>query len=143
MHKKRVGGEAMNSRRLSSSIIVLLLMLIFCVPESNAVPPDPRVYGVKHNGISVMTQPIIETTESVAMRATGSTIGLLEVIVILVEFQDVTHNPAYDASYFDNLLFSESNPHSLHSYYHEVSYGQTSISGAITGWYQSGYNMAY
>ncbi len=143
MHKKRVGGEAMNGRRLSSSIIVLLLMLVFCVPESNAVPPDPRVYGVKNNGISVMTQPIIETMESVAMRATGSTIGLLEVIVILVEFQDVTHNPAYDDSYFDNLLFSESNPHSLHSYYYEVSYGQTSISGAITGWHQSSYNMEY
>ena len=133
----------MNNRRLPS-LIVASLMLIFCVFECLAVPPAPYVYGAKNpDSLGVMTQPVIETTESVAVRATGAVVGALEVVVILVEFQDVIHNSDHDDSYFHNLLFSESNPRSLHSYYREASYGQVSISGVITGWYQSGYNLAH
>jgi immune inhibitor A len=90
-----------------------------------------------------MSQSTIETTESVSTRTEGVVTGTLEVIVILIEFQDVTHSPNHDENYFENLLFSESNPRSLYSYYQEVSYDQASISGVIIGWYQSSYNIEY
>lgn len=124
--------------------IILLSVLVFHSSESHAVPPDPRVYGVREaDGQYDMAWPILEMRESPAVRSPGSALGTQEIIVILMEFQDVTHDPAYDSTYFHDLFFSESNPLSMYSYYNEVSYGQTSISGTIIGWYRSNRSMVY
>ena len=124
--------------------MTLLPILIFCGFESLAVPPDPRVYGVERSdGQHDIAQSIPKVMESPAERLQDSALGIQEVVVILMEFQDVTHDPAYDSEYFDNLIFSESNPNSMYSYYNEVSYGQVFISGTVTRWYCSSHNMAY
>jgi hypothetical protein len=134
----------MNIFRFSSLHVILLsASLLYCL-ECYAVPPDPRVYGVSGTeGQYVASQSIPEMVESPASRPAGAALGDKEIIVILVEFPNVSHDSENDSTYFRNLLFSESNPHSMYSYYHEVSYGQTSLSGTITGWYCGEHDMEY
>ena len=130
--------------RLYLFSMIVLSMWIFYNFESVAVPPHPEVYGVRGgSGISSVEQALPEMTESLSSRPVGSASGTQEIIVILVEFPDVPHDPAHDSAYFHNLLFSESNPRSMYNYYNEASYGQMSISGVITGWYCSNYDMSY
>ncbi len=124
--------------------MIILSMCIFYNFESVAVPPHPDVYGVSGEmGISSVGQALPEMTESASSRLMGSASGTQEIVVILVEFPDVPHNAAHDSAYFHNLLFSESNPHSMYNYYKEASYGQMSISGVIAGWYLSDHDMSY
>jgi len=66
-----------------------------------------------------------------------------EAVVLLIEFQDVTHEDAHDQDYFRMLLFSNArNANSMNNYYQEVSYGQiSSISGTVSEWYTSEHDM--
>ncbi len=119
-------------------------MLMLCGLRAAAVPPDPSVYGV-NTGIRTLSASryIPKRTEAPAPALSGPAIGIHETVIILIEFQDVTHNPAHDKAYFDDLLLSASNPNSMYNYYHEASYGQMFISGTIAGWYLSSHNMSY
>lgn len=124
--------------------VIMLLTLAFCASNVTAVPPDPAIYGDNGgSGISSAVAPMPEMMESPAIRPAGSAIGHHRLVVILIDFQDVSHDPANDSEYFHNLLFSGSNPHSMYNYYYENSYGQTTISGTILGWYTSIHNMSY
>ena len=125
------------------SIILLSILLLYSL-ESSAVSPDPSVYGTKNaDGQYVLSHPIPGMVESPSIREIGSAIGSQEIVVILVEFQDVSHSPDHDVAYFNDLLFSDSNPLSMRNYYKEVSYGQTVVYGVVKGWYRSSRDMAY
>jgi M6 family metalloprotease-like protein len=139
-----IDRDGMSIYRFSSlNVILLSALLLYCL-ECYAVPPDPRVYGVSMvEGQYLTYQSIPEMIESPASRPAGAALGDKEIVVILIEFQNVSHDSESDSTYFRNLLFSESNPYSMYSYYHEVSYGQTSLSGTITGWYCSDQDMEY
>jgi len=133
---------AKNHRLYLSSLLTLAVLVLYAL-ESAAVPPEPRVYGMS-NGNSAFSpsQPLPKLIES-PTPLSGPAIGSREIVVILVEFQDVAHNPAYDVAHFHKLLFSASNPNSMYNYYYEASYGQMPISGVITGWHLSKHNMSY
>jgi len=134
----------MENRRLHFFGMIVSLMLTLYGVESAAVPPHPDVYETSGGrGISSAGQSLLDMAESPSSRTTGAALGTQEIVVILVEFPDVPHDPAHDSAYFDDLFFSESNQHSMYNYYHEASYGQTSISGTITGWYCSSHDMSY
>ena len=134
----------MTKCRLCLFSMIVLSMCIFYNLESFAVPPHPEVYGVKGgSGIFAVEQALPGMTESLSSPLVDSTSGTQEIVVILVEFPDVTHDPAHDSAHFHNLFFSESNQRSMYSYYNQASYGQMSISGVITGWYRSNYDMSY
>ncbi len=134
--------RAKNHRLYLAGLLTLAFLVLYAL-EPAAVPPEPRVYGMS-NGNSAFSpsQPLPRLMESPTPMS-GQAIGLREIVVILVEFQDVAHNPAYDVTHFHNLLFSASNPNSMYNYYYEASYGQMPISGAITGWHLSRHNMSY
>lgn len=134
--------RAKNHRLYLASSLTLAFLMLYAL-ESAAVPPEPRVYGMS-NGNSAFSpgQPLPRLVESPAPLS-GPVIGPREIVVILVEFQDVAHNPAYDVAHFNNLLFSASNPNSMYNYYYEASYGQMPISGVITGWHLSKHKMSY
>jgi M6 family metalloprotease-like protein len=69
--------------------------------------------------------------------------GTEKVIVLLVEFADVTHeSPAHDPSYFDFLYFG-TNIGQLNHYLQDISYNQLDITGDIGPWVSSIQNMAY
>jgi len=72
--------------------------------------------------------------------------GTKKVLVILINFTDVTQNAGNTPSYYDNLLFNDSaGANSMNNYYKEVSYNQVNITGVIAGdrWYSSAYNESY
>ena len=54
-----------------------------------------------------------------------------------------TETPAHDQTYYDNLIFSQTNSGSMYSYYKEVSYDQLGISGIISPIVTSSQTMAY
>ncbi len=90
------------------------------------MPPNPEVYG---------STPAPEFREYPRTRGTRS-VGTEEIIVILVEFTDVSHQASNTQVKFQSLMFSTTpGVSSLHNYYDEVSYGQLSVVGNSTAWY--------
>ncbi len=93
--------------------------------------PNPETYD---------EAPFVQT--STRTYSLGTRAGPVErVIVILIEFTDVSHSGSNSVNHFDNLIFSGSN--SMYEYYREASYGQTSVVGSVAPrWYQSSYPMS-
>ena len=71
---------------------------------------------------------------------TATDVDTLHCLIILVDFDDMTHQSGFDAepSDFDTLLFSRGvrHPGSMADYYNETSYGQAYLTGQITQWYR-------
>jgi M6 family metalloprotease-like protein len=89
-------------------------------------PPNPEVYG---------SVPAPEFKEYPRTRGTRS-VGTEEIVVILVEFADISHQSSNTQARFQTLLFSNSQGEkSLHNYYDESSYGQLSVVGNSSSWY--------
>ena len=90
------------------------------------MPPNPEVYG---------STPAPEFREYPRTRGTRS-VGTEEIIVILVEFTDVSHQASNTQVKFQSLMFSTTpGVSSLHNYYDEVSYGDLSVVGNSSAWY--------
>lgn len=63
----------------------------------------------------------------------------IRVCHILMNFPlDADRLPVHTAAFFDDILFNESNPESMASFYKEVSYGQIRITGKTFGWFNFG-----
>jgi len=63
--------------------------------------------------------------------------GTREILVILVEFSDVSPDPTHTVEYFNDRFFNI-NPPSVRDYYEEISYGNfTYVPGTVLGWYTS------
>jgi immune inhibitor A len=61
-----------------------------------------------------------------------STTGRLHALVLLVDFSDnVGRTPP---AHFEKLLFDRTNPDSMSSLYHELSYGKLNVTGEVVGW---------
>ncbi|MFH1783634.1 MAG: M6 family metalloprotease domain-containing protein [bacterium] len=153
-----------------------LLLLFFggvfflnCATVLFAAPPNPLVYDTGPLPLGLQDQlkgprkPVPQAyysrRESVARieySTTGitATTGTAEVVVLLIEFTDVTHGSSYTSSYFNNLLFSTTDSESMYSYYQEVSYNQLDIddgdgnpatnnSSNPTSWLTSAHSMSY
>ncbi|MGQ9610525.1 MAG: M6 family metalloprotease domain-containing protein, partial [bacterium] len=82
-----------------------------------------------------------DITRHYAEKTKISAIGEQKVIVILIDFRDVIHNR--DKEFFEDLIFSHTNPWSLYSYYKQASNGNIEISGTVLGWYNSSQDMVY
>ncbi|MEW5768507.1 MAG: M6 family metalloprotease domain-containing protein [bacterium] len=76
-------------------------------------------------------------------------VGEEKLLVILIEFSDVTHSAEHTPEYFDHLLFSKApGDKSMWNYYQECSYGQFFISPGSeannpTPWLRSDHTLAY
>lgn len=68
-----------------------------------------------------------------------------KVLVILVNFTDVTQQPNHTKAYYDDLIFNRTpGSNSMYNYFDEVSYNQFKLTGTTTDkWYQSSKTMAY
>ncbi|MCK4938381.1 MAG: M6 family metalloprotease domain-containing protein, partial [Methanosarcinales archaeon] len=68
-----------------------------------------------------------------------------KVVVILINFTDVSPESTHDKTYYDNLIFNNSTgANSMFNYYREVSYDQLNITGTtVSNWYQSSHKMEY
>jgi M6 family metalloprotease-like protein len=63
--------------------------------------------------------------------------GTRELLVILAELSDATHDASHSVAYFDDRFFDTATP-SVRDYFDEVSYGAfTYVPGEVRGWYLS------
>jgi immune inhibitor A len=89
-------------------------------------PPNPEVYG---------STPAPDFREYPRTRGTRS-IGTEEIVVILVEFTDISHQSSNTQASFQTLLFSSTlGERSLRNYYDEASYSQLSVVGNSSAWF--------
>jgi M6 family metalloprotease-like protein len=66
------------------------------------------------------------------------------IVVVLIEFQDVRHDPTHTRDFFRRLFFDNSpNANSMYNYYKEASYGRISLRGEVFGWYRSTENSSF
>src|SRR2546422_1328047 len=73
------------------------------------------------------------------------TTGTSKVLVLLVDFTDVTHDASHTPAFMDGV-FNDVSPgaHSLRAYYSEVSYGALTIQATvIAAWFPSAHPMSY
>jgi len=67
-------------------------------------------------------------------------LGECPLLLLLVEFSDVSHYPEHDIEYFEQLLFGDTP--SVSDYYQEVSYEKFTFTKAgILGWYSSHHTL--
>ncbi|MBC2764278.1 MAG: M6 family metalloprotease domain-containing protein, partial [ANME-2 cluster archaeon] len=98
------------------------------IRKSSPRPVKIKTLDLKANGVSGIASV---TTE--------------KVVVILINFTDVSQESTHDKTYYDNLIFNDStDANSMFNYYREVSYDQLNITGTTgSKWYQSSHKMAY
>ena len=83
------------------------------------------------------------TTESPTGPPPVPVSGARELLVILVEFSDVTHDEANTTARYDGRFFNTTPP-SVYDYFLEVSYDAfTYVRGAVMGWYPSTHSQDY
>lgn len=135
-----------NSVSMRQAIAIFLASMFIVLPlnfssewEDEAfgpilTPPNPEVYG---------SMPAPQFKEYPRTRGTRSD-GTEELLVILIEFSDVSHQGGNTQAKYQTMMFS-TNPsdNSMHNYYDEVSYGNLNIVGNSTSWYQSARTMSY
>jgi immune inhibitor A len=90
-------------------------------------PPNPEVYE---------EPPFVQS--STRVYSLGTRAGPVErVVVILIEFSDVTHQGSNSVGHFNSIIL-DSGSNSMYEYYREASYGQTSVVGDVgSRWYRS------
>lgn len=97
-----------------------------------------NVKGVRVGEAIAVEENVLQTEsdnlEFDAPAALPNTLGEQKLLVLLVNFQNDQRQP-YTVEQADNLIFNTANNYSTTNYYHEVSYGQTWITGNSFGWF--------
>jgi immune inhibitor A len=73
-------------------------------------------------------------------------IGKLKALVVLVEFDGVTHNPLSTKDYYQKMLFSrgENNDYATYrEFYYQNSRGKLDIDGEVVDWFKAKDSLAY
>ncbi|MGM0508633.1 MAG: M6 family metalloprotease domain-containing protein [Fusobacteriota bacterium] len=126
-------------------IIMLCFLILNLITYSkiNYAPPHPDL--LKNEVKDKSQRGEIKRTYTYTENIKRSTeIQTLKAPVLLIRFEDDGRQSYKTQDYFNTLLFSEENTHSLTNYYKEVSNGKLSkIDGDISNWVMSKKNMQY
>jgi len=99
--------------------------------------PDPAVYP---------TVPFVQAADGGTVGTRGSgpqttqrTTGVVNVLVILIQFTDVSHDASQNSQAAIQARLNDPNPGaaSVHNYYQETSYGLLDLRFTVTPWYTS------
>lgn len=60
--------------------------------------------------------------------------GTNNILVVLVEFSDVSHLVENTPEHYENILFNDISPYSMTSFYEQQSYQQLSFTGDVSDW---------
>lgn len=122
-------------------ILLAILLLIFSTSSGLEVffTKEGETYEKVVSGPQLMQpNPLVYAKSPMRQLATDygtrgtSTQGSQDVISLLVEFTNVSHDPSNTKSHFEDLLFSQAG--SMHDYFDEVSYGTLNVNGNLTSW---------
>ena len=100
------------------------------------MPPDPVSGRWPTQAIRPTSTPPVDP---------GSAFGTVRVLVLLIQFTNITREPSHDAAFFDDY-FNNATPaaHSLRAFYRESSYGKLTIDATIVPtWFTSVHPMEY
>ncbi|MHA1891340.1 MAG: M6 family metalloprotease domain-containing protein [Promethearchaeota archaeon] len=125
-------------------MVALIASIAFSWPILlSSLEPQNQV-SYKLHSYSTITRPTTTPRYygSLYMHSSSYT-GNKSLVVILLEFNDKSPDSSHTQSYYNNLLFNESNPGSLTSYFKENSYGRLNISGIVTPWVKSSHDLSY
>lgn len=75
-----------------------------------------------------------------AVEPVAQTRGVLNLLMLAIDFTNVKHNNAHSTSYLDGM---GDGPNSLNSYYYNASYGRVNVSSSCYGWYNSTRTLQY
>lgn len=104
--------------------------------QPHLMPPDPVSGRWPASGFrGASTPPVHPAAAS----------GEARVLVLLIQFTNVSHEPGHDAAYF-NDFFNNATPtaRSMRAYYRETSYGSLTINATIVPtWFTSSHPMEY
>ncbi|HLE45953.1 MAG TPA: M6 family metalloprotease domain-containing protein [Thermoplasmata archaeon] len=103
------------------------------VPQ-HLVDPEPGTLGGVpgvESGPPILNRPL-------GTRATGTD----PVIVLPIEFTDITHSATHNAAYFDSMMNAGSGQ-SVNAFYRENSYGTFGLQATIGSWVRSSRSMSY
>jgi immune inhibitor A len=149
--------DIMSGHGRSKRILALLLLLVFVLgPTLQAVgdchvhhgegaadvgpsfmPPQDPKKAMKEPTYSVPPGPLSRTIQP-------RTTGTAKVLIIPVQFKDVAHWGGNNVSSLSNRTFSDDpSMLSLNDYLKECSGGKFNITGNVTPWVNSSYNMSY
>lgn len=106
------------------------------VPGPSLMPPDP---------VSGRWPPMGIRSAPSAPLHPAAVLGVARILVLLIQFTNVSHAPSHDAAYFDGF-FSNATPaaRSMRAYYREASYGGLTINATIVPtWFTSVHPMEY
>ncbi len=135
---------------------LLLITCLFILTVSlYAVPPRPGA-NPSSSGCINLSMPqtpfkspsIPENTSSLRKSPSRSPAvsGDRNLLVILVDFDDVTFDPARDADYYETLLGKEGEPagsYTMRQYFKDMSNGQLNLTFTVMGPYHLGHDMKY
>lgn len=143
----------MESRAYRSLAILLILMavmamatLAIALPVKPGVVPDPQMVQL-YKGLVERSRAGEEPGHPV-IKPTPPVEGPYRGVVLLVDFNDVKHDPAHTVAAFDNIVFNPANPNSVHSFYIAASsdvpgVSPLTITGEVGGWYELDRNRSY
>ncbi|TLZ77353.1 MAG: M6 family metalloprotease domain-containing protein [Methanobacteriota archaeon] len=105
-------------------------------PGPSLMPPDPVSGRWPAVGIRSVPSAPLHPAE---------VLGLARVLVLLIQFTNVSHAPSHEAPYFDDF-FNNATPaaRSMRAYFREASYGGLTINATIVPtWFTSSHPMEY
>src|SRR2546427_1779579 len=123
------------NRALRASLVAARSAIPSPVGGPHLMSPDPQV-GSWPAG-AVQGSPLVGPR--------ASPVGTADILVLLIEFTDIVHDPTHDQTFFDRF-FNDTSPgaRSMRTFYAEASYGALTINATIVPmWFVSGHTMAY
>lgn len=135
------------SAPLLAFVLLLTPFLVLASPPSDA----PMETGFKVAAQHLMHPapgaaaklPEVRDTPTYGTRA--QTTGTVKVVVLLVEFSDVSRAPSRTVAFFDGMMNdATAGTRSFHNYYLEASYGQLTVEATVVStWFRSARTMSY
>src|SRR5881296_2597798 len=137
--------------RAALSLLVAAILLSPAIVVTVRAPSSAKDPSVDGGPDLMPPQPGVQSwprprTAAAPIRSPGPTptTGTSKVLVLLVDFTDVTHDASHTPAFMDGV-FNDVSPgaHSLRAYYSEVSYGALTIQATvIAAWFQSVHLMS-
>jgi len=107
-------------------------------------PPDVGPLLMPPNPTMGTWPPYLRRQAPGPMPIPAQTTGVARIVVLLIDFTDIAHDPSHDGPYFDaRMNAAGSSAHSVGSYYQEVSRGALTVNATVIPmWFHSTHPMS-
>src|SRR6266550_3323506 len=135
--------------------IALVLAFVVALPAAVAwvrlspvehweIPPDSGPQLMPPNPAVGAWPPYLRRQAPGPLPTPAQTTGVARIVVLLIDFTDVAHDPSHDGPYFDvRMNAAGGSAHSVGSYYQEVSRGALTVNATVIPmWFHSTHPMS-